>query len=747
MALTSGTRLGPYEIIAPIGAGGMGEVYEATDTRLDRTVAIKVLPEHLAENPERKGRFEREAKAISQLNHPHICTLYDVGDKDGVDFIVMEYIEGETLTERLKKGALNLAEALEYGIQIADGLDTGHRAGIVHRDLKPSNVMLTQSGVKLLDYGLAKLVEQDDVVETSDAPTRQKDLTQAESIIGTLQYMAPEQLEGKAADHRADIWAFGAVLYEMITGNKAFEGESQASLIGAILKDDPPPMSKAVPISPAALDRVVGTCLAKERDERWQSVGDVGRQLQWVVERDSHLADEAVTAPRRWTRDLAWAGVGAFAALVIGLAVWALAGLSQPESRAPRRFTLALPEGVQLPSLGSPLGISRDGRTLLFMGDSNSGRQLFRRSMDQLNPVPIPDVRGHVVEVSPDGERLAFYTGAELRTAPMTGGPSTLLYDGDVRGISWGADDAIIFGLQGSGLHRIPAAGGPADAITTVEPGETHGHPRVLPGGRAVLYTIVESGSDEDQIAVVSLTSGEQRTLITGDNARYAVTGHLVFGRKDSVWAVVFDPESLEMRGSPVRVLDNVTHGVGSGGTYFTFAENGSLVYAPSGAIDEGVRTFVWVDLDGREEPMTAEPRIYRTFRLSPDGDRLAVTVGAYPEADLWIHDFLRTTFTRLTLDPAEDTNPLWTPDGTGIVFGSLRDGGGLFMRAADGTGEVERLSEHEEGVDAAMPMAWSSDGENLLVRHRRRARGAAGKPRILRRRSRRGGCWRAPPG
>jgi len=284
MTIEAGTRLGPYEIFAPIGAGGMGEVYRARDTRLDRTVAIKVLPEHLAESPERKARFEREAKAISKLNHPHICTLYDVGEQDGVDFIVMEYIEGETLAERLKKGALPLDKALEYGIQIAAGLDTAHRAGIVHRDLKPPNVMLTKSGVKILDYGLAKLVEGDVGPETSDAPTRQKDLTKEESIIGTLQYMAPEQLDGKAADARTDIFVFGAVLYEMVTGKRAFEGKSQASLIGAILERDPTPIPGVVPVAPAALDRVVQKCLAKDPGDRWYSAHDLADALRWIGE-------------------------------------------------------------------------------------------------------------------------------------------------------------------------------------------------------------------------------------------------------------------------------------------------------------------------------------------------------------------------------------------------------------------------------------------------------------------------------
>ena len=355
MALTSGTRLGPYEILAPIGKGGMGEVYKANDTRLDRTVAIKVLPEHLAESPERKARFEREAKAISQLNHPHICTLYDVGEQDGVDYLVMEYIEGETLAERLKKGAMPLDKVLEYGIQIADGLDTAHRAGIVHRDLKPGNAMLTKSGIKLLDFGLAKVLEDEAEPGASDAPTRQKDLTKEHAIIGTLQYMAPEQLEGRTANSRADIWAFGAVLYEMATGEKAFEGASQASLISAIMKDEPRALSAFAPIAPRLLEHTVRGCLDKDPDERWQSVRDVARQLEWIA--DSSTEETATPTEKSvgsWRRAAALSlVVGAAAALLAALAVLGL----QPEAAPDRvqRLSLRFPPSQRVASVIDPL--------------------------------------------------------------------------------------------------------------------------------------------------------------------------------------------------------------------------------------------------------------------------------------------------------------------------------------------------------------------------------------------------------
>ena len=340
MALTPGTRLGPYEILALIGAGGMGVVYKAKDTRLDRTVAIKVLPEHLAESPERKARFEREAKAISQLNHPHICTLYDVGQQDGVDFIVMEYLEGETLAERLKKGALPLDQALEYGIQIADGLDNAHRAGIVHRDLKPGNAMLTKSGVKLLDFGLAKVLAGETEPAISDAPTRQRDLTKEQANIGTLQYMAPEQLEGKSADARTDIFAFGAVLYEMLAGKKAFQGESPASLISAIMKDEPPRPSSLRPVT--MLDWSLERCLAKDPEERWQSARDLSSQLNGIAEGATAPSLAPVVASR--TR-LAWGLIALLVAIVTGVAVWNLTRVSPTAPQRFARLEVALPEG------------------------------------------------------------------------------------------------------------------------------------------------------------------------------------------------------------------------------------------------------------------------------------------------------------------------------------------------------------------------------------------------------------------
>ena len=411
MALSPGTRLGPHEILSPIGSGGMGEVYKARDTRLDRIVAIKVLLEHLAESLERKARFEREAKAISQLNHPHICTLYDVGEQDGVDYLVMEYIEGETLAEKLKKGALPLDKVLEYGIQIADGLDNAHRAGIVHRDLKPANVMLAKPGVKLLDYGLARVLADATVPVSSEAPTQQKDLTDGQSIIGTLAYMAPEQLEGKPSDARTDIFAFGALLYEMLTGRKAFTGESQASLIAAILEREPPPISSLEPMSPPALEQTVNTCLTKDPEDRWQGAGDLGRQLK-IIRGGSQTSEAAtvVRMPRRLS--LPW--MLAFFLVVGVLLGLMVSSLTSPPASTPRplvRFDVSPPAGTTLQvAINSPdVAVSPDGRRIAYIAGASTERYLYVRELDQIEGTPIVEAPQHFDPfMSPDSEWIGF---------------------------------------------------------------------------------------------------------------------------------------------------------------------------------------------------------------------------------------------------------------------------------------------------------------------------------------------------
>ncbi len=612
MALTSRTRLGPYEILALIGKGGMGEVYKAKDTRLDRTVAIKVLPEHLAESPERKARFEREAKAISKLNHPHICTLYDVGEQDGIDYLVMEYIEGETLAERLKKGAMPLDKVLEYGIQIADGLDTAHRAGIVHRDLKPGNAMLTKSGIKLLDFGLAKVLEDEAEPGASDAPTRQKDLTKEHAIIGTLQYMAPEQLEGRTANSRADIWAFGAVLYEMATGEKAFEGASQASLISAIMKDEPRALSAFAPIAPRLLEHTVRGCLDKDPDERWQSVRDVARQLEWIA--DSSTEETATPTEKSvgsWRRAAALSlVVGAAAALLAALAVLGL----QPEAAPDRvqRLSLRFPPSQRVASvIGRRLyDLSPDGRHLVYIAN----RQLHLRPMDTHESQPIRGTEGASNPFfSPDGEWIGFWAQGSIQKVSVRGGVPAKVCDVavDPSGVSWSAEGTIVFALSSQGIYQVPAAGGAPEPLVRFEAGEVGKEPTILPGGQAVMFTSVNAAGH--QTLIQSLEKNERRVVIANAGyARYAASGHLVYPVDTTLMAVGFDLSRMEVVGSPTPVMEI------KGGfpmSRFAFSDDGTLVYEPRRPRDR----LVWVDRSGGVEPLPLAEGRYGRAAVSPD--------------------------------------------------------------------------------------------------------------------------------
>jgi serine/threonine-protein kinase len=623
--------LGPYEILAPIGAGGMGEVYKAKDTRLDRTVAIKVLPSHLADNPDLKQRFEREARAVSSLNHPHICTLYEFDTQDGTDFLVMEYIEGESLADRLKKGALPLDQALRHAIEIADALDKAHRQGVVHRDLKPGNIMLTKSGAKLLDFGLAKLKSSEPGQEgsvLSALPTEEKPLTEKGSILGTFQYMAPEQLEGKESDARTDIFAFGAVLYEMVTRKKAFEGKSQASLISAIMTANPPPISKLQSMSPRVLDHVIQRCLAKDPDRRWQTAADLMLELEWIGEGASPAGvSEPLTARPSRSR-LAWGIVAGLmvGAIVTGITVW---NVTRPGERAPlplpmTRFAVDLPATDQLDTVG--IALSEDGRDLVYIGTRNGVTQLYRRSLDQLEAVPIGGTEdAEYPFFSPDGKWVGFFADGKLKKVSLAGGPAVTLCDAGYRfGASWGRDDVIVFAHRESpGLMQVPASGGAPEYITTPENEQSsHRWLDILPGGNAVLFTVFTGNLANARIEVQSLETGERRLLLNGAHPRYAPTGHIVFARVDSLWAVPFDADQLKVTGLPNPILDGVQ--VNSGGlANFALAGNGSLVYVPGKT--QANNRLVWVDREGNVTPLTEKRGRYRYPRLSPDGQRLAV--------------------------------------------------------------------------------------------------------------------------
>ena len=742
MPLTPGTTLGPYEIESPLGAGGMGEVYTARDTRLDRIVAVKVLPAHIAADPDARQRFEREAKAVAALNHPHICTLHDIGSQEpstgsgpAVDYLVMEHLDGESLAERLERGAVPVDEALRIAAQVADALDKAHRQGIVHRDLKPGNVMLTKGGAKLLDFGLAKIGPVHQAVGVTAAPT-QASLTQAGAVLGTFQYMAPEQLESKAADARTDLFAFGVLLYELVTGRRAFEAESQASLISAIMTGQPEPFGATGPVGPPALERLVTTCLEKDPDERWQSAGDLKRELQWIAGGGGAIAQPAApaalppAAPNPvWRRMVPWgvAAVGLLAAVVM----WG----ARPTSDVGVTY---LSVGVQpAAQLGggsrrvtgrTAMTLSADGRSLFFVGSGPEpdSVRLYRRDFDLPEAVALEGTEGAALPfLSPDGQWIGFFTrDGVLMKAPTEGGlpvAVTGVMSGPA-GASWAPDDRIVYD-QLAGLFQVSADGGTPEALTEVDPerGEyRHMLPRMLPGGGAVLFTVQKAlfGWDDAEVVVQSLETGERSVLIeNAADARYVNSGHLVFVRSATLMAVPFDVDRLEVTGGAVALLDGVTQSVNvaasdydTGAAQFDVSDAGDLIYLPGGIAPDSLSTVIWVDRQGAREPVLDEPMAYFSVRISPDGQRLAyTTLGS--NRGVWVHDLGRGGTTRLS--EGLSIYAIWTPEGQRVVFDRIEaELPNLFWRAQDGSSPTERLTTSD---GPQFPASWTPDGQALV--------------------------------
>ncbi len=717
MTLSAGTRLGPYEILSPLGAGGMGEVYKARDTRLERTVAVKVLPSHMSASAEVRQRFEREAKTVSQLSHPHICALYDVGREGETEYLVMELLEGETLSDRLVKGPLSLEQTLRYGMEIADALDKAHRQGIVHRDLKPGNVMITKSGVKLLDFGLAKAMAPTTPAGSLTALPTQQGLTQEGTILGTFQYMAPEQLEGKEADARTDIFAFGAVLYEMATGKKAFSGASQASLIAAILEREPPPISSVQPMSPASLDRVVKTCLAKDPEDRWQNAGDLRNELKWVVQGGSQsgiVVPVAVGRPRlSW---LPW-----LAGLVLAALAFVLGRGSRVSTPAAvMRLSISLPAGTILDPVNNPLALSPDGSRLAFAAQAGDGRKgIWIRPLDSTDVQLLAGTEGATSPFwSSDGRFVGFFADRKLKKVPASGGTVVAICDApEGRGAAWGPGDVIVFAPKTfGGLFRVPASGGTPSPLTEVREGITHRLPSFLPDGRHVLFVAgtVNAPAFDATIYVLDLESRKLETLARENSeGRYVEPGYLAFVREGNLMVEPMDPASRRLTGEAAPVAEKVAFRPLRSTGSFTFSSNGLLVYRTSGS--DAKNQLTWFDLDGKNLGTVGDLAAIREIEIAP-GDRRAaanvVTSASGPLGSLWSLDLVRGVFSPFT--PGNEALPwtAWSPDGRQIAYS--RTDGSILVKPADGSAEGKVIA---SGLPNPAPTDWSPDGRFIAIR------------------------------
>jgi len=715
MDLTPGTRLGAYEILDLLGAGGMGEVYRARDTRLDRTVAIKVLQAGPALTEEVRQRFEREARVISSLNHPHICTLFDVGHEDGIEYLVMEHLEGESLADRLTRGPVPLPELLKIALEIADALDRAHRQGLIHRDLKPGNIMLTRSGAKLLDFGLARATGLGPAATTLSSPTMSRPLTAEGTIVGTFQYMSPEQLEGKEADARSDLFSFGAVLYEMATGRRAFEGKSQASLIAAILRETPRPIAAFDPLAPPALERTILRCLEKEPDDRYQTARDVLLDLKWISEAGSRAGVAAPVAARRKSRERgAWVLAGAGGLTALGLA--AALFLNKSPKPEPIRFLIPAPAEVRV--MNTPK-VSPNGKFIAYNAIDSTGTQLiWVRPLGSLMAQTLPGTQNAQRPFwSPDSRFLGFMADQKLKKIAIDGGPPQTLCMSNSNGDgTWSSKGMILFdGTATDSIRMVSAAGGTPVAVSTIDRarGENgNAWPQFLPDGRHFLFLALTEKSDESILKIGDIQSKKSTVLAKGNFTRmqYVPPGYVLSARDRALLAQRFDPGSLKFTGDAFPVADDVAAGGGDpSNAEFSASENGILVFrgGPSGQT-----RLVWVDRSGHELQQIGEPGIYSGQALSPDGHQVAIEVTRGASPDIWILDGTRGVSTRFTFNPAIDAWPVWSPSGDRLVFASARVGSpGIWMKGSSGA-RPESLffpSSTEMG-----PCDWSRDGKYL---------------------------------
>jgi serine/threonine protein kinase/Tol biopolymer transport system component len=697
----------------------MGEVFRARDTRLDRTVAIKICTGHFTE------RFEREARAISSLNHPHICALYDIGREDTVEFLVMEYLEGESLEARLRKGPLAIEEALQIAIQIASALDAAHRRGMVHRDLKPGNVMLTRSGAKLLDFGLAKMNETTGQSGTELTQlTAPRPITTEGTIVGTLQYMAPEQLEGKQADARSDIFSFGAMLYEMITGRKGFAGSSQATLIVAVMSVNPPAVSTIQPMASPLLDRLVRKCLAKSPDDRWQNAADLLSELEWIAETGSESGVPVPVAAKRRSRErMAWLAAGVVAVLLLALTGWVAVHLrNEPAPPATVQFDIPVSDKLDFFWYQVP-GISPDGQRIAFTASEggNNGSQLFVRPLNAATAteIPTPGVSVNYPFWSFDGQQIVFHFNGALEKVDISGGPPVAICSSDCGGYggTWNRDGVILF-TNRELMVRVSATGGDPKPLRPLAKGETGQFwPEFLPDGKHYLYLSVGKAPDQQGIYVASLDSNDRTFLVATDTqAAWLQSGQLLFTRGSVLMAQPFDLSSLKLSGGPRPVADHLQLGPPNTIPLASFAASPSGVVAWRHSKPASFSFPQWFNREGKKLAAIGEPADYSNPSLSPDSSRLAVCIRDPQTAtrDIWIFDLLRGGKTRLTFDPADDIDPVWSPDGTRIAFTSDRSGTrNIYWKLADGSGPEELVlggSQAAENVED-----WSRDGKYLI--------------------------------
>jgi eukaryotic-like serine/threonine-protein kinase len=717
MSLSSGSRLGPYEIQAPLGAGGMGEVYRASDTRLDRTVAVKILPEHLS-SPESRQRFDREARAISSLNHPNICHLYDVGQQDGTHYLVMEYLEGETLADRLRRGPLPFDQVLKIGTEICAGLEAAHKKGVIHRDLKPGNIMLTKSGAKLMDFGLAKPVEATAASTLTQTLTEpHHPLTVEGTLVGTLQYMSPEQVEGREADTRTDIFALGAVLYEMVTGKRAFGGKTAASTIAAVLAAQPMPVSSLQPMTPPTLDFAIRTCLAKDPDERWQSAADVGRQLQWLTE---GLGNAAIAPPSG--RRMRWIVAAIAAVVMIGMASW-LGSRQRETAPSATEFQVVAPDKTyfNFRGLSGPPTPSPDGKTLVFVAysrDEPNSKSLWLRALHSSEARIIAGSEGATYPFwSPDGSSVAFFAEGKLKRFDLgTSSVMTLCAVPEGRGGTWSSNGVILFGQRADSLFRVEAAGGKPVRLTTLDPKlqeTSHRWPQFLPDQKHFLYVSQAPTNPPAHMAIASLDSPQGKAL--AEELRYGIysEGYLLYMQETDLLARRFDPDRLKFTGDSTVVARQVQSDPQF--NFGAFSVVSSALTYQTGAVTAGT-WLVEADRAGKQQVLWKEAGLLQNIALSPSGDQIAADIGLSSGqlSDLWIYNLPKHSNTRLTFDQ-HSSGPVWSPDGKQIAFSRQTDAGSqIVLKSVSGNGDQQVVFQENQRT---LPLSWSSDGRYLLYR------------------------------